>query len=188
MGIYDIENLRQRGYTPEQLRGFDYPATPGTSTNARANIINSALRRRGVHPEAGSRADFTREAIANQPVYHAPNNVIELDLPGNYRVGPGQPVTMGEIDNAIRDGILPVDFDFSQLQLASPESINYYYSRYPSVGLNYTIEPRAVRPRRRIPNLNITEPRVVEPTSPISQASGPSVNALGLNVAAVPTQ
>lgn len=171
LGIYDIENLRQRGYTPEQLRGFNYPATPGTSTNARANIINSALRRRGIRPEAGSRADFTREAIANQPVYHAPNNVIELDLPGNYRVGPGQPVTMREIDNAIRDGILPVDFDFSQLQLASPESINYYYSHFPSRVTGYTIEPRAVRPRRRIPNQSIIEPIVVEPTSPISQAS-----------------
>ena len=33
---------------------------------------------------------------------------------------------------AIRNGILPEDFDFSRLQQATPESINSYYTDIPS--------------------------------------------------------
>ena len=169
LGRYDIENLRQRGYTPEQLMDFDYPASSGVHTNARANLIASRLRENGVQPEARSRADFTREAIANQPVYHAPNDLSGLNLSGNYRVGPGQPITMAEIDDAIRNGILPEDFDFSQLRLANPESINSYYTHYPINGRNFNIRPSSIRPR------------VVEPTSPRTSTpsqgiTGPSPN------------
>ena len=65
----DIENLRQRGYTPEQLGNFRYPdISPVLDANTRANLIASRLNNRGIHPEARSRVDFTREAIANQPV------------------------------------------------------------------------------------------------------------------------
>ena len=169
LGRYDVENLRQRGYTPEQLMDFDYPASSGVHTNARANLIASRLRENGVQPEARSRADFTREAIANQPVYHAPSDLSGLNLSGNYRVGPGQPITTAEIDDAIRNGILPEDFDFSQLQLATPESINSYYTHYPINGRNFNIRPSSIRPR------------VVEPTSPRTSTpsqgiTGPSPN------------
>ena len=125
----DIENLRQRGYTPEQLRDFSYPATLGLDANSRANLIASRLNGRGIHPEARSRVDFTREAIANQPVYHAPFDVADY---GIYNVRPGQPITRDEIMGAIRNGILPEDFDFSLLEQATPESINSYYTRIPS--------------------------------------------------------
>ena len=168
LGVYDIENLRQRGYTPEQLMGFNYPASPEVHTNARANLIASRLSENGVHPEARSRADFTREALASQPVYHAPNDLSGLNLSGNYRVGPGQPITMTEIDDAIRNGILPEDFDFSQLRLATPESINSYYTHYSINGRDYNIRPSSTRPR-------VVEPRVVEPTSPRTSAHSPGI-------------
>lgn len=134
----DIENLRQRGYTPEQLRNFRYPDASILDSNTRANLIASRLNDVGVYPEARSRVDFTREATANQPVYHAPFNVADL---GIYNVRPGQPVTRDEIMGAIRNGILPEDFDFSQLQQATPESINSYYTSIPSIARSYTIRP-----------------------------------------------
>ena len=168
LGRYDVENLRQRGYTPEQLMGFNYPASPEVRTNARANLIASRLSENGVHPEARSRADFTREALASQPVYHAPSDLSGLNLSGNYRVGPGQPITMTEIDDAIRNGILPEDFDFSQLRLATPESINSYYTHYPINGRDYNIRPSSTRP-------TVAEPRVVESTSPRTSASSSSI-------------
>ena len=133
---YDIENLRQRGYTPEQLRNFRYPDASILDSNTRANLIASRLNDRGVHPEARSRVDFTREAIANQPVYHAPYDVVDL---GIHNVNPGQPITRDEIMGAIRNEILPEDFDFSRLQQATPESINSYYTDIPSWAGSYTI-------------------------------------------------
>ena len=135
---YDIENLRQRGYTLEQLRGFRYPDTHGLDANSRANLIASRLNNMEVYPEARSRVDFTQEATANQPVYHAPSN--DPDLISSF-VRPGQPITREEIREAIRNGILPEDFDFSQLQQATPESINSYYTYFPSRVLDYTIRP-----------------------------------------------
>ena len=134
----DIENLRQRGYTPEQLGNFRYPDTPILDSNTRANLIASRLNDRGVHPEARSRVDFTREAVANQPVYHAPFDVANY---GIYNVSPGQPITRDEIMGAIRNGILPEDFDFSLLEQATPESINSYYTSIPSIARSYTIRP-----------------------------------------------
>lgn len=134
----DIENLRQRGYTPEQLRNFRYPDIPIWDNDIRANLIASRLNDRGIHPEARSRVDFTREATANQPVYHAPYDVVDL---GIYNVNPGQPITRDEIMGAIRNGILPEDFDFSRLQQATPESINSYYTEIPSIARSYTIRP-----------------------------------------------
>ncbi|MDD7757055.1 MAG: hypothetical protein PUJ51_21625 [Clostridiales bacterium] len=134
----DIENLRQRGYTPEQLRNFRYPDASILDSNTRANLIASRLNDVGVYPEARSRVNFTREATANQPVYHAPFNVADL---GVYNVRPGQPITRDEIMGAIRNGILPEDFDFSQLQQATPESINSYYTDIPSIARSYTIRP-----------------------------------------------
>lgn len=177
LGRYDVENLRQRGYTPEQLVDFNYPASPGVHTNARANLIASRLSENGVQPEARSRVDFTRGAIANQPVYHAPNDLSGLNLSGNYRVGPGQPITMTEVDDAIRNGILPEDFDFSQLRLATPESINSYYTHYPINGRNYNIRPSSTRPgvveptppRTSPPSPGITGPSVTEPFSQNNQ-------------------
>lgn len=181
LGRYDVDNLRQRGYTPEQLMDFNYPTSPGVHTNARANLIASRLSENGVQPEARSRADFTREAIASQPVYHAPSDLSRLNLSGNYRVGPGQPITMTEIDEAIRNGILPEDFNVSQLRLATPESINSYYTHYPINGRNYNIqsstrptvvEPRVVEstvPRTSTPNPGITGPRVTAPSAPDNQ-------------------
>ena len=135
---YDVENLRQRGYTPEQLGNFRYPDTPGLDANSRANLIASRLNDRGMYPEARSRVDFTREATANQPVYHAPND--DSYLIPSY-VHPGQPITREEIREVIRNGILPEDFDFSQLQQATPESINSYYTYFPSRVRDYTIRP-----------------------------------------------
>ena len=135
---YDIENLRQRGYTPEQLGNFRYPDASILDSNTRANLIASRLNDRGVHPEARSRVDFTREATANQPVYHAPFNVADY---GIYNVRPGQPITRDEIMGAIRNGILPEDFDFSLLEQATPESINSYYTSIPSIARSYTIRP-----------------------------------------------
>ena len=134
----DIENLRQRGYTPEQLRDFSYPTTLGLDANSRANLIASRLNGRGIHPEARSRVDFTQEAITNQPVYHTPFNVTDF---GIYNVSPEQPITRDEIMRAIRNGILPEDFDFSWLQRATPESINSYYTRIPSRTWGYSIRP-----------------------------------------------
>lgn len=134
----DIENLRQRGYTPEQLRNFRYPDASILDSNTRANLIASRLNDRGIHPEARSRVDFTREATVNQPVYHAPFNVADL---GIYNVRPGQPITRDEIMGAIRNGILPEDFDFSLLEQATPESINSYYTEIPSIARSYTIRP-----------------------------------------------
>lgn len=134
----DIENLRQRGYTPEQLGNFRYPSTSELYPTSRANMIASRLNARGVYPEARSRADFTQEAIVNQPVYHAPVNVGDF---GIYDVSPGQPITRDEIMGAIRNGILPEDFDFSQLQQATPESINSYYTYFPLRTGGYTIRP-----------------------------------------------
>ena len=135
---YDIENLRQRGYTPEQLGNFRYPDASILDSDTRANLIASRLNDRGVHPEARSRVDFTREATANQPVYHAPFNVADF---GIYDVRPGQPITRDEIMGAIRNGILPEDFDFSLLEQATPESINSYYTSIPSIARSYTIRP-----------------------------------------------
>ena len=135
---HDIENLRQRGYTPEQLGNFRYPDASILDSNTRANLIASRLNDRGIHPEARSRVDFTREATANQPVYHAPFNVADL---GIYDVRPGQPITRDEIMGAIRNGILPEDFDFSLLEQATPESINSYYTSIPSIARSYTIRP-----------------------------------------------
>ena len=135
---YDIENLRQRGYTPEQLGNFRYPDASILDSNTRANLIASRLNNRGIHPEARSRVDFTREATANQPVYHAPFNVADF---GIYDVRPGQPITRDEIMGAIRNGILPEDFDFSLLEQATPESINSYYTSIPSIARSYTIRP-----------------------------------------------
>ena len=106
----DIENLRQRGYTPEQLGNFRYPDASILDSNTRANLIASRVNDRGVHPEARSRVDFTQEAITNQPVYHTPFNVTDF---GIYNVSPEQPITRDEIMRAIRNGILPEDFDFS---------------------------------------------------------------------------
>ena len=135
---HDIENLRQRGYTPEQLRNFRYPDASILDSNTRANLIASRLNDRGVHPEARSRVDFTREAVANRPVYHAPFDVADY---GIYDVRPGQPITRDEIMGAIRNGILPEDFDFSLLEQATPESINSYYTSIPSIARSYTIRP-----------------------------------------------
>ena len=135
---HDIENLRQRGYTPEQLGNFRYPDASILDSNTRANLIASRLNDRGVHPEARSRVDFTREAVANQPVYHAPFDVADY---GIYDVRPGQPITRDEIMGAIRNGILPEDFDFSLLEQATPESINSYYTSIPSIARSYTIRP-----------------------------------------------
>lgn len=132
----DIENLRQRGYTPEQLGNFRYPDTSTLDSNTRANLIASRLNDRGIHPEARSRVDFTREATANQPVYHAPFNVADF---GIYDVRPGQPITRDEIMGAIRNGILPEDFDFSLLEQATPESINSYYTSIPPIARSYNI-------------------------------------------------
>ena len=42
---------------------------------------------------------------------------------------------------AIRNGILPEDFDFSLLEQATPESINSYYTSIPSIARSYTIRP-----------------------------------------------
>lgn len=134
----DIENLRQRGYTPEQLGNFRYPGTSTLDSNTRANLIASRLNDRGIHPEARSRVDFTQEATANQPVYHAPFNVEDFDI---YDVRPGQPITRDEIMGAIRNGILPEDFDFSLLEQATPESINSYYTSIPPIARSYTIRP-----------------------------------------------
>lgn len=179
LGIYDIENLRQRGYTPEQLMQFSFSSTPELRTNARANYLDRELRELGTHPERPSRWEFTRNAISVQPVYHAPNNVRELNL---SRVHPGQPITMEEIDNAIRDGILPVDFDFSQLQLASPESINSYYSYFPQRVRGSAVHPSITEPRasrNRIPNRNseptilpnqsVTESEIIRPSIIVNQ-------------------
>lgn len=135
---HDIENLRQRGYTPEQLGNFRYPDASILDSNTRANLIASRLNDRGIHPEARSRVDFIREATANQPVYHAPINVGDF---GIYDVSPGQPITRDEIMGAIRNGILPEDFDFSLLEQATPESINSYYTSIPSIARSYTIRP-----------------------------------------------
>lgn len=138
---YDIDNLRQMGYTPEQLQEFDYLSIPGMRPNNRANLIDSRLRESGVYPAARSRADFTREALANQPVYHYPDNAFALHLPGNHVVSPGQPITRAEIDSAIRQGIIPEDFDISILRPATPESIDLYYSYYPLATGNFRIRP-----------------------------------------------
>ena len=135
---HDIENLRQRGYTPEQLGNFRYPDASILDSNTRANLIASRLNDRGIHPEARSRVDFTREDVANQPVYHAPFDVADY---GIYDVRPGQPITRDEIIGAIRNGILPEDFDFSLLEQATPESINSYYTSIPSIARSYTIRP-----------------------------------------------
>ena len=126
---HDIENLRQRGYTPEQLRNFRYPDASILDSNTRANLIASRLN---------NRVDFTREATANQPVYHAPFDVADY---GIYDVRPGQPITRDEIMGAIRNRILPEDFDFSLLEQATPESINSYYTSIPSIARSYTIRP-----------------------------------------------
>lgn len=179
LGIYDIENLRQRGYTPEQLMQFSFSSTPELRTNARANYLDRELRELGTHPERLSRLEFTRNAASVQPVYHAPNNVRELNL---SRVHPGQPITMEEINNAIRDGILPVDFDFSQLQLASPESITSYYSHFPPRVGNSAVHPSITEsraPRHRIPNRNseptilpnqsVTESEIIRPSIIVNQ-------------------
>lgn len=179
LGIYDIENLRQRGYTPEQLMQFSFSSTPELRTNARANYLDRELRELGTHPERLSRLEFTRNAVSVQPVYHAPNNVRELNL---SRVHPGQPITMEEINNAIRDGILPVDFDFSQLQLASPESITSYYSHFPPRVGNSAVHPSITEPRafrHRIPNRNseptilpnqsVTESEIIRPSIIVNQ-------------------
>lgn len=179
LGIYDIENLRQRGYTPEQLMQFSFSSTPELRTNARANYLDRELRELGTHPERLSRLEFTRNATSVQPVYHAPNNVRELNL---SRVHPGQPITMEEINNAIRDGILPVDFDFSQLQLASPESITSYYSHFPPRVGNSAVHPSITEPRasrHRIPNRNseptilpnqsVTESEIIRPSIIVNQ-------------------
>lgn len=179
LGIYDIENLRQRGYTPEQLMQFSFSSTPELRTNARANYLDRELRELGTHPERLSRREFTRNAISVQPVYHAPNNVRELNL---SRVHPGQPITMEEINNAIRDGILPVDFDFSQLQLASPESITSYYSHFPPRVGNSAVHPSITESRAsryRIPNRNseptilpnqsVTESEIIRPSIIVNQ-------------------
>lgn len=179
LGIYDIENLRQRGYTPEQLMQFSFSSTPELRTNARANYLDRELRELGTHPERLSRLEFTRNAMSVQPVYHAPNNVRELNL---SRVHPGQPITMEEINNAIRDGILPVDFDFSQLQLASPESITSYYSHFPPRVGNSAVHPSITEPRafrHRIPNRNseptilpnqsVTESEIIRPSIIVNQ-------------------
>ena len=123
------------------MGNFRYPNTPGLDANSRANLIASRLNDRGVHPEARSRVDFTREAVANQPVYHAPNYVRYLVPSDIHDVYPGQPITRAEIENAIRNRILPEDFDFSQLQRATPESINSYYTSFPSRVRDYTIQP-----------------------------------------------
>lgn len=175
LGIYDIENLRQRGYTPEQLMQFSFSSTPELRTNARANYLDRELRELGTHPERLSRLEFTRNAISVQPVYHAPNNVRELNL---SRVHPGQPITMEEINNAIRDGILPVDFDFSQLQLASPESITSYYSHFLPRVRNSAVHPSITEPRasrHRIPNRN-SEPTIL-PNQSVTESEiiGPSI-------------
>lgn len=179
LGIYDIENLRQRGYTPEQLMQFSFSSTPELYTNARANYLDRELRELGIHPERLSRREFTRNAISVQPVYHAPTNVRALNL---FRVHPGQPITMEEINNAIRDGILPVDFDFSQLQLASPESITSYYSHFPPRVRNSAVHPSITEPRasrHRIPNRNseptilpnqsVTESEIIRPSIIVNQ-------------------
>ena len=120
------------------MGNFRYPDTPGLDANSRANLIASRLNDRGMYPEARSRVDFTREATANQPVYHAPND--DSYLIPSY-VHPGQPITREEIREVIRNGILPEDFDFSQLQQATPESINSYYTYFPSRVRDYTIRP-----------------------------------------------
>ena len=120
------------------MRNFRYPDASILDSNTRANLIASRLNDRGIHPEARSRVDFTLEATANQPVYHAPFNVADF---GIYNVRPGQPITRDEIMVAIRNGILPEDFDFSQLQQATPESINSYYTDIPSIARSYTIRP-----------------------------------------------
>ena len=120
------------------MRGFRYPDIYGLDANSRANLIASRLNDRGIHPETRSRVDFTREAIANQPVYHVPND--DSYLIPSY-VHPGQPITREEIREVIRNGILPEDFDFSQLQQATPESINSYYTYFPSRVRYYTIRP-----------------------------------------------
>lgn len=179
LGIYDIENLRQRGYTPEQLMQFSFSSTPELYTNARANYLDRELRELGIHPERLSRREFTRNAMSVQPVYHAPTNVRALNL---FRVHPGQPITMEEINNAIRDGILPVDFDFSQLQLASPESITSYYSHFPPRIRNSAVHPSITEPRvsrHRIPNRNseptilpnqsVTESEIIRPSIIVNQ-------------------
>ena len=150
------------------MREFDYFSVPGIPSNDRTNLIASRLRERGVHPVARSRADFTREAIASQPVYHAPSDLEVLNLSGNYGIDPEQPITMTEIYDAIRNGILPEDFDFSQLRLATPESINSYYTHYFINGRNYNIRPSSTRP-------TVAEPRVVEPTSPRTSAHSPGI-------------
>lgn len=55
LDIYDIENLRQRGYTPEQLMQFSFSSTPELRTNARANYLDRELRELGTYPERSSR-------------------------------------------------------------------------------------------------------------------------------------
>lgn len=179
LGIYDIENLRQRGYTPEQLMQFSFSSTPELYTNARANYLDRELRELGIHPERLSRREFTRNAISVQPVYHAPNNVRKLNL---SRVHPGQPITMEEINNAIRDGILPADFDFSQLQLASPESITSYYSHFPPRVRNSAVHPSITEPRASrhrtpnrnseptiLPNQSVTDSEIIRPSTIVNQ-------------------
>lgn len=127
---YDVDYLMQRGYTPEQLAQLsfpDYRIAPFGSTNARANAIDRHFRQIGIEPAGRSREDFTRTALINQAVFHAPENVGRLNLPERFRVGPGQPVTFREVMDAVEYGALPENFDIFNLREATPESIHNYY-------------------------------------------------------------
>ena len=64
LGRYDIQNLLDRGYTPEQLLYFtrQNSTTPGITSARRASVLHRRLLDAGVNPESLSRLEFLRAA------------------------------------------------------------------------------------------------------------------------------
>lgn len=62
LGRYDVQNLLDRGFTPEQLELISQVDvnTPGLTYNPRANVLARRLAEAGIQPEAQSRMQYLR--------------------------------------------------------------------------------------------------------------------------------
>lgn len=82
LGSYDIQNLLDRGFTPEQIAHLTDTRTPGVTSNPRANILAQRLQQMGIVPSEMSRRQYLEQALMDGEelvvdTYHRPMTFAE---------------------------------------------------------------------------------------------------------------
>jgi hypothetical protein len=145
LGPYDIQNLLDRGFSPQQIEQLQDVTTTGLSTNHRANELAQRLINQGITPTLQSRLNYLQDAY---------NNGIQI-VSDSY----GRPITQIE---AIRRGIRGT-------RPASMDYVNQYYGKIGGSDLSHPIynDPSAYRIFKALDEaIGVFDPQTVAKITP----------------------